>query len=83
MPAPRIEWNLAAFRAIRTDPAIVADLQDRAERIAAAAGPGHEVAVTTTGGRGRARASIVTATFEARMSESENMTLTSAIDAGR
>lgn len=81
--ALRIQWNLAAFRELRTDPGIVADIEERASRIAAAAGDGHEVNVSTSGGRGRARASVVTATADAMRSESEDMTLTSAIDAGR
>lgn len=79
----RIEWNIAAFRALRTDPAIVADVQSRAERIAAAAGEGHGVSVSTSSGRGRARATVATESYEARLSESQNMTLTSSVDAGR
>ena len=79
----RIEWNIAAFRALRTDPAIVADVQSRAERIAAAAGDGNGVQVTTSGGRGRARATVMTETYEARLDEAQNMTLTRSVDAGR
>lgn len=56
-------------------------LKDRAEKIAAAAGPGHEV--RTDDGPNRARASVVTATPEAMRSEATNRTLTRAIDAGR
>lgn len=36
--APKIKWNLAGFRALRTDPKVVADLRARAERIADVAG---------------------------------------------
>lgn len=83
MATPRIEWNLKAFRQLRTDPAIVADMEERANRIAAAAGDGHEVSVGVTGGRGRAKATVVTATAEAMRAESEDMRLTSSLDAGR
>ncbi len=62
-------------------PEIAADLAARARRIAAAAGPGHEVEVTT--GATRARATIHTDTIDAIVSEATARTLTSAVDAGR
>lgn len=84
MSTPRIEWNIKAFRELRTDPAIVADIQSRAERIAETAGDGFEASVRIAkGGRGRAIASARTATPEAMKAESDDMALTSAIDAGR
>jgi tRNA A37 threonylcarbamoyltransferase TsaD len=57
------------------------DLLRRAERIAAAAGPGMEASVII--GENRARASVITGTFAARLAEARHMALTRAIDAGR
>ncbi|MGV3564156.1 MAG: hypothetical protein ACO1ON_12840 [Nocardioides sp.] len=77
----RLQFNYAAFDAIRKSPEVQADLKARADRIAAAAGEGHEVDVRI--GAHRARASVRTATFDARRSEATDKTLTSALDAGR
>ena len=77
----RLKFNYAGFDAIRKSPGVQADLKERAERIAAAAGEGHEV--TTRVGAHRARANIVTATHEAREGEATDKTLSSALDAGR
>lgn len=57
------------------------DLEARARRIAAAAGPGNEVEVQV--GKERARAAIVTTTAEAMRREATDRSLTSALDAGR
>lgn len=83
MTKPKIEWRLAGFRELRTEPGVVADVTERAERIAAAAGPGNEVTVTEGRGRGRIRASVLTATPEAQQAEAADLSLTKAIDAGR
>jgi hypothetical protein len=56
------------------------DLDRRAARIAAAAGPGFEA---TSQPSRRARASVITATAEARAAEATSRALTRAIDAGR
>lgn len=77
----RLKFHYPAFNAVRNDPAVVAEITRRAEAIAAAAGEGHEVTVRTGGAR--ARASVRTATHEARRSEAVDKTLTSALDAGR
>lgn len=77
----RIAWNLDGFKAIRRDPAIVADMERRAESIADAAGPGHET--KTNPGKTRTRVRIATDTYEAKIAERDDLTLTSAIDAGR
>lgn len=58
-----------------------ADLLSRAERIAAAAGPGHRT--DSFQGATRARAYVWTATPEAMGRESTEMNLTRALDAGR
>jgi hypothetical protein len=61
-------------------PGLGDDLASRAQAIADVAGPGHEVRAMT--GR-RARASVVTVTYEAMLAEARNRNLTRAIDAGR
>lgn len=73
--------NHDAIHELLTGPEIQADLQARAERIAAAAGDGHEVEVSN--GKNRARRTVRTATTEARIAEATDQTLTRAIDAGR
>jgi hypothetical protein len=57
------------------------DLKRRAQQIAAAAGPGMEISALV--GRTRARASVITATEQARIAEARNRALTRALDAGR
>lgn len=77
----RIEFDEKAFRALLRSDEVKADLERRARRIAAAAGPGHVVDSDT--GRNRARAEVVTGTFEAKRGEAVHHNLTRAIDAGR
>ena len=62
-------------------PAVQQDLRRRADRIAAAAGPGMEASVQV--GRTRARGSVITATKQARDNEARNRALSRALDAGR
>lgn len=73
--------NSAGIRELLRSSGMEQNLRTRAERIAAAAGPGHEV--DSRIGANRARASVVTATFEAMQDEATNHTLTRAVDAGR
>lgn len=77
----KIEFNDAGFRAILRSPEVQADLVARAERIAAAAGEGFDVA--TKVGKRRVRASVGTGSLEAVHAEAVDKVLTSAIDAGR
>lgn len=77
----RIEVNDAGIREILKSDAVQADLQARANRIAAAAGSGMEASAFI--GRTRARASVITATAKARKAEATNRSLTKALDAGR
>lgn len=77
----RIEINHAAVAQLLKSPGVQADLERRARRIAAAAGPGNEVDVAI--GRTRARATVRTATTEARVAEATRRALTTAVDAGR
>lgn len=77
----RIEINSAGIRSILQSPEVEAFLRAKAERIAAAAGDGMEVSSGI--GATRARASVTTATNDAREAEATDRALTSAIDAGR
>lgn len=62
-------------------PAVQRRLLQAAQRIAAAAGPGMEASVEV--GRTRARASVITATYEARRAQATRLALIRALDAGR
>lgn len=64
-------------------PEVLADLERRANAIAAAAGGSPDYEVDSRLGAERARASVVTATAEAMRDEATSRTLTRAIDAGR
>lgn len=77
----RIELDSAGIEALLRSPEVVADLQRRADAIAAAAGPG--MRATVYQGRDRARAEVWTGTYAARDAEAEGRALTRALDAGR
>ena len=78
----KIKWNRAAFREIRTLPAVDADMQSRAERVASAAGSGYE-AKRTDNPRNRARAAVVTTSYRAIRENARHQTLLKSLDAGR
>lgn len=77
----KVKLNRRGMRALLTSSEVRGELEDRAQRIAASAGPGHRVDSET--GRNRARAAVITDTTEARIAEATDRTLTRAIDAGR
>ncbi|MGO2080280.1 hypothetical protein [Glutamicibacter arilaitensis] len=77
----RIRFNYAGFNAVRRSEGVRADLEARAQRIAAAAGPGFETKSTLN--PGRAGVLIFADTHEAMVAEAEDKALTRAIDAGR
>lgn len=77
----RIRLTRNGPRALRRDPKVLADLLRRAQRIAAAAGPGMEAFADV--GVNRARAAVVTTTSEAMRAEATGRALSRAIDAGR
>lgn len=77
----RIVLNRRGVRELLRSPEILRDLERRANNIARAAGPGHEV--DSAIGRNRARAAVFTDTFEAAHNEATSRSLTRAIDAGR
>lgn len=76
----RITVDRATIRALLKSSPVEADMLARAKRIATAAGPGMEA--TSTVGRTRARASVITATYEARRAEASTRRLSSAVRAG-
>lgn len=89
MAAPKkakvlIKWRFPVFREMRTSPEMMAELARRAERIAAAAGPGYEAgAPRVTGGKVRGRVSVKTATTTARRREAKDHSLLRALNAGK
>lgn len=73
MAKVRIVWRAGVFRELRTLPAVLAELNSHATRIAATAGPGFEAApAAVTGGRGRGRAAVLARTFPARVRQARN-----------
>lgn len=79
-----IKWSLQGFRDLRTEPAVLADLDRRAEAVAAAAGRGFEAKTPeVTGGRVRGRAAVVSTTRAAAKAEAERHVLLLALDAAR
>ncbi len=79
----KLRWNMPGFRALRTSPKMLQNLQKRAERIADKAGPGFVVApVGVTGGRGRGRAAVVAAARNANRKNAKDHTLVKNLDAG-
>ena len=79
-----IKWRKGAFAELRTLPGVMAELDRRAEKIAAAAGPGYAVnPARATGGKVRGRASVKTATTAARRREAKDHTLLRALNAGK
>lgn len=79
------QWNVrTGYRELMRSPGVVAQLSERADRIADAAGDGFVVDVDQESGRRRTpRASVRTGTFEARLAEARDHVLERAIDAGR
>ena len=78
----KIKFNRNAFREIRLLPEVAADVHDRAERVAAAAGEGFD-AFPTQAPRNRARAAVVTTSMKAIRQNARDNTLLRALGAGR
>ena len=78
-----VKLNRAAVQQLLKSPAVLADLERRAQRIAAAAGGAPDFEVDARIGASRARASVRTATHKGRRAEATSRALTRAIDAGR
>ncbi|PZE89943.1 hypothetical protein [Curtobacterium sp. MCBD17_008] len=79
----RIEMNQAGIRELLKSDEVRADLEARANRIAAAAGGEPDYEVDVRQGSSRVRASVRTATFPAILDEARNRTLSGSLDAGR
>lgn len=81
----RIVWKTGTpWQKLRTQPALLAELNARAEAIARAAGPGYETRpAAATGGRVRGRAAVITGTPAAVRDNAKNHTLMRALGAGR
>jgi hypothetical protein len=77
----KIKLNNKGIRDLLRSKEMVADLNQRAGRIAQAAGDGHSYEATA--GRTRALASVWTTSAEAMRAEATERNLTRAIDAGR
>jgi len=77
----QIKLNSAGVREMLRSPGVRADLDSRARRIAAQAGPGMSAASSI--GRRRALAMVWTDTPDAMAAEATSRALTRAIDAGR
>lgn len=79
--AVRIKLHGPGVRELLRSPEVMADLKRRGDRIASAAGPGHEV--ETFQGRNRNRVTVRTTTAEAAIAEKYHKRLSNAIGAGR
>lgn len=79
----KIKWKSGVFRELRTLPEVQAELARRGGRIAAAAGDGYDSESGITGGRGRARTAVFTATGEAVRDNARNHSLLRALSAGQ
>jgi hypothetical protein len=76
----RFVANKAGIGELLKSAELQAVLMGKAQAVAAAAGPGHDVLNTTTK---RARATVMTKTVEAMIAEATDHTLTRAINAAR
>jgi len=80
--AVRLKFNSGAYRALLTDAKILADLEERGQAVASAAGEGVEVLPVETPRR-RAHVVVGTQTAQAAADNAKNNTLIRALDAGR
>lgn len=76
-----VVMNSRGVRDLLQSEGVQRDLKRRADAVAEQAGPGHRVEVNLT--KERARAVVVTDTFEAAAAEARDRNLTRAIDAAR
>ena len=78
---PKVKINSAGARAVLKSAGGQADLDARADRIAAVAGSGYKA--STYPWRTRGRSSVITGTWSAMRDNSRNQTLLRAVNAGR
>lgn len=80
----RMKWRRGAFADLRTDPAVMRELDAYAEQIASAAGDGYEAkGAEVTGGKVRGRAAVVATTVKANRDNAKNHTLVRALGQAR
>lgn len=81
----KIVYHMAVENSIRRGDigSVRADIHARAERVAAAAGPGFEVDSGIVPSGRRFRAAVIAATLGAKLAEADGLALTQAIDAAR
>lgn len=77
----KIAWNLAAFRELRTDPAVEADILRRAQAVADACGEGFEAELMAQS-KTRARAIVKPVTHAAIRQNSTENTILRNLNAG-
>lgn len=76
MATEKIVINFAGVTALLKDPAVMALLKQHADKIAASAGPGNKV--ETEIGKTRARAAVITESYEAMKAEAQHSALSNA-----
>lgn len=76
---PDVKLNRPGVSAVLKSQSVENAARARAERIARAAGPGYEASSTV--GRNRARASVITGTYEARIDNQRRNTLLRSLGA--
>lgn len=78
--ATKVTLSRADFQALRSDPKLVAALEEQAERIRSAAGPGFATD-SHPGGR-RARVTVFPDSFEGILAEARHGALSRAVGSG-
>lgn len=81
MAKAKVKLNSKGVQELLKSPGMQRMVSARAQRIAAAAGPGHAVEPDNSGDR--ARAAVVTRSYAAKKAEAKDRNLTRAIQAGR
>jgi hypothetical protein len=76
----KIVINFTGVTALLRDPSVLALLKSHAEKIAASAGPGNKVETET--GKQRARAAVITESYEAMKAEAQHSALSNAAGSG-
>lgn len=81
MAIVRVDLHVAEFNKLRNEPGVVAMLREKAKKVEAAAGAGHDVQVHVGGAR--ARATVMTKSISAKKREAQNRNLLRALGAAR
>lgn len=81
MGSVTVKINKDVARSLLRSTEVQGDLQERADRIAASAGPGFVAEVEV--GANRARGVVYTSDIDSMIAEAQDRSLTRALDAGR